>query len=61
MTLATSAREASVTTELRTYESAQHGFPFSAGYPIDADLAGRIGALGRALDKAGGRPHDLVS
>ncbi|MGW4130657.1 hypothetical protein [Amycolatopsis japonica] len=46
MTLATSARESGVTTELRVYEGAQHGFPFSGGYTLDEDLAGWIEALG---------------
>ncbi|MFI7122821.1 hypothetical protein [Amycolatopsis sp. NPDC049868] len=46
MTLATSARESDVTTELRVYEGAQHGFQFSGDYPIDTDLAGWIEALG---------------
>ncbi|WP_162836898.1 hypothetical protein [Amycolatopsis sp. MJM2582] len=46
MTLATSARESGVTTELRVYEGAQHGFQFSGGYTVDKDLAGWIEALG---------------
>ncbi|MGW4833770.1 alpha/beta hydrolase fold domain-containing protein [Amycolatopsis japonica] len=46
VTLATSARESGVTTELRVYEGAQHGFPFSGGYTVDKDLAGWIEALG---------------
>ncbi|EME55585.1 alpha/beta fold hydrolase [Amycolatopsis decaplanina] len=46
VTLATSARGSGVTTELRAYEGAQHGFQFSGEYPIDTDLAGWIEALG---------------
>ncbi|MFD5250605.1 alpha/beta fold hydrolase [Amycolatopsis sp. NPDC058340] len=46
VTLATSARESGVTTELRVYEGAQHGFQFSGGYTVDKDLAAWIEALG---------------
>ncbi|WP_394359185.1 hypothetical protein [Amycolatopsis sp. SB7-3] len=46
VTLATSAWGSGVTTELRVYEGAQHGFPFSGGYTVDKDLAGWIEALG---------------
>ncbi|MEV7552599.1 hypothetical protein AB0N89_23560 [Amycolatopsis sp. NPDC089917] len=46
MTLATSARESGVSTELRVYEGAQHRFEFSGQYPVDADLAAWIGDLG---------------
>ncbi|MFK0250893.1 hypothetical protein ACIQUM_39885 [Amycolatopsis azurea] len=61
VTLATPARESGVSTELHGYEDAQHGFEFSVEYPVDADLAAWIEALGRSLDKALDRPHDLVS
>ncbi|OXM55773.1 hypothetical protein CFP71_16365 [Amycolatopsis thailandensis] len=61
MTLATPARESGVSTELPAHEGTQHGFEFSADYRVDADLAAWIGALGRSLDKALARPHDLVS